>query len=135
MRDGLNLTRGGQQHRLHARRDFHGKPRFDFIEVAGGDAQDPWFARLMGLCDVHVAADVPGVVSKGWISMALVQWLRRDDEPILPTVQAYSLTWGPRVDAVFVDDISRPVRFVTSPVRTPAGNRRFLLPPHSGHAS
>ena len=102
------LAPGGARHRLHARRLFHGRPRFDLVQVTGEAADQPWYGRLLALFDVCTAA-------RTWKRMALVQWLER----VHPSHVAGALTfsyWSDFPDAVCIGVIVRPMRMVTSPI-------------------
>ncbi len=126
-RNAVVIRRQGRLHRVHARRTFFGSPRYDFVEIRGSTAAagDLWFGRVLALFDVNVSRDHPRI-GRGWVSMALVQWLARDPQDQVAGVPTFSFTWGAHPDAVFVDQILRPVALVTSPVVPDDGHRRYF---------
>lgn len=92
--------------RVHARRQFHGKPRYDMVQVSGDGAAEPWYARVLAFFEVHVGV--------GWRRMALVQWLERCALSHVPGSRTFRY-WSQHPDAVLVSAIVRQVRMITSP--------------------
>lgn len=121
-RDSVEILRGDSNWRLHARRTFHGKPRFDLVQVTGEDAVTPWFARLVALFDVEVA--------DGWRSLALVAWL----DEVLPSHVVGARTWTymlRRMDVVELECVERPVLMASSPIKMVDDRLCFVQLPYN----
>ena len=95
--------------RIHARRLFHGRPRFDLVQVASDDEQQPWYGRLMGIFDVQRAGE--------WRTMVLVHWLTKIDDPANAHVPGASTFWQNahvKPDVIDIASVECPVRMLTS---------------------
>ena len=106
-RDAVDIVRDGSLTRLHARRQFHKRPRYDLVQVFSGDGQ-PWFGRLMGLFDVPQGA--------GWRAMALVHWLTEIDseDTHVPGATTYRQEAEVAPDVIEIESIECSVRMLTS---------------------
>ena len=100
------LTEDGEKQRLHARRQFHGKPRYDLVQIKGEDAHAPWFARLLAIFDVNTDA--------GWRRLILVHWLERIPVSHVPGAETFRY-WSKNPDVVTAKSLVRRARMLTSP--------------------
>ncbi len=91
--------------RLHARRMFYGKPRYDIVQVRGSDGQ-LWYGRLLAFFDVKVGP--------AWRRMALLHWLEVTHPTHVPGAVTYRY-WGQNPDVVSVATIRHRVCMLTSP--------------------
>ena len=70
--------------KVFASPERYGKMRYDFVRVRNGDNPDePWFARVLAILGVKVLPG-PNVEQAGLIHIAIVQWLERIDEEVIP---------------------------------------------------
>ena len=130
-RPAIHLKRNGQTFRIHARRLFHGKPRYDFVQVNNAHGGS-WYGQVLALFDVKVEEE-NAYVTPGWVTMSLVRWLHQDAHPQIPGIPCFSFR-DERPDVIFTDDIMRHVRLVTSPLPGTNGRARFVLLPYGRSA-
>ncbi len=115
-------TDTGKRYRLHARRLFYGKPRYDILQVAGGEGDLPWYGRALAFFDVKAEAT--------WHRMVLLHWLQRTHVSHVPGAETFGY-WAKNPDVVPLSSVQRPVRLVTSPrTHGPQEERRFVLLPY-----
>ena len=112
----VHIERDGMEHALHARRKYYGRYRYDFVHVNGGvnPAADPWLARVLAIVKVEVFAKPPHVEAAGFLPLAVVQWLQREDD-LLPGMPTYK--YLPTPQAIEIESIKRPVRLLEAPCR------------------
>ena len=124
----MRIKRGGEWHTVHARRMFHGRPRYDFVHVRGHNAEAPapWLARLLALVTVEIPEqDNEHVERPGHIALALIQWLHRGpDDELVPGIREFH--YLPEPQAIEVDAIMRPVWLVENPVRDAVDDTHHL---------
>ena len=108
-RDHVRLhSQQGTSERVHARRSYYGKPRYDLLQLTGEDGT-AWYARALAFFDVQETG-------RGWRRMALVHWLQPTHVTHVPGTVTYRY-WAMRPDVVKVSSIVRSVRMITSPRR------------------
>ena len=118
----MDVHLGTRRYRIHARRSYYGRPRYDFVEIIAPEGSDVehWYAQVLLLFDVYAVGNA--TVRQ----MALIFWLERSDRADVP--RSITLVhWGNKTDCIDVESIRRPVRLATSPIAEGNGNRRFLL--------
>jgi hypothetical protein len=107
---------------LHARAEYYGSPRYDFVAIRGPDAGGEaagWFGRLLLLFDAQAVGT--GVTR----TLALLQWLTHDEhDKFVPDVA--TLKYHRSVDVIDVESVLSRVRLVSVPDR-PLDSARFLL--------
>ena len=109
------------QERVHARRAYYGKPRYDIVQVTG-EGEGTWYARLLGLFDVKV-----GLV---WHPMALIHWMQPLGATHVPGAVTFRY-WGQNPDVVQVESIVRSIRMLQSPrLHGDANDVCFVLLPY-----
>ncbi len=96
--------------RVHAREDFYGKPRYDFVEVKL-EGKSTGFARVLSFFDVVFVGDPTPR------SCALIWWLDAGDVPQVLPDAACMTYWSKTPDCVFLDSLIRSVRLVRVPVQ------------------
>ena len=121
----VKLTRDGVVYALHARRKYHGRPRYDFVHIRGGDDDaNPWLARVLAIINVEVAANQEHVVAAGFLPLVIIQWLERDVDDIVAGTPSYH--YLPHPQAVEVEAIVRPVKLLEYPSLDPEDGTRHL---------
>ncbi len=107
-RDAINLQLpGGAEERVHARRTFYGRPRYDILQIHG-EGMELWYARAMAFFDV--------CVESVWHRMALIHWMQPVAETHVPGAVTFRY-WAMHPDVIQVHSIARSARMVTSPRR------------------
>ena len=121
-RDSAVITAAdGARYRLHARRVFHGRPKYDIVRVTGDEGEPPWYARALAFFDVRVAA--------GWRRMALVSWLERTEPTHVAGAETFCY-WSRFPDVIPLRSIVRPLRMVTSPMSSEDDSPCLVLLPY-----
>lgn len=130
----VRIARDGVVHKLHARRKYYQRFRYDFVHVRGGDnAANPWLARVLAIIKVEIPADQEHIAAAGFLPLAIVQWLDRDPIDLLPGMPTYK--YLPTPQAIEVESIVRPVLLVDSPCAAADGTRRVCALPYGKSAA
>ena len=98
---------------VHARRDYYGCPRFDFVQVRNDEAGDepPWIACVMAFLRVWVP-EHHLVEEAGYVNVALVQWMERVADAVdgMPTYEFMQA-----VDAIYTESIMHHINLLLQP--------------------
>ena len=132
--DCVRITRDDVVHTLHARREYFGRHRNDFVHVrAAEDANNgPWLARLQAFIKVDVPEGQEGIAA-GYLPLAIVQWLDRDPVDVVPGIPTYK--YLPHPQAISIEAIVRPVHLLDSPCVAADGEHRVCALPYGKSAA
>ena len=101
----------GTKYRIHARRAYYGRPRYDWVQVSGdGDSEDEWWYGRLLLLFSCIVDGMPG-------EFALVRWLEEVQVPRDHVIgAAHYIPWHGRIQVVQLSSVWQRVAFVTSPL-------------------
>ena len=113
------FERDGSRFVVHARRDFHGRARYDFVLVQGTRNNDLgvpevcyWVARVLALISTTPPADA-ATRDEEWTETAIIQWLEDVQSRLTPDIRTYRLCKG--ATAIHPTSFKSPLRLVSSP--------------------
>ncbi len=121
-RDFVSLTRQGSTIRLHARREFYGRPRYDFVRV-GNDREETWIGQVL------LFFDVQAVGTAEIRQMALVHWLTEEADSLV--LGGWTFHYHGTVDVIALSTILNRVRLAEVPGGDlDSGRRCFIVLPY-----
>ena len=116
-----DFVRLGNGTRLHARKCYYGRPRYDVLEIHSGDERAPYYARCLMYFDALVAGTTE------WRRLGVVWWLDRIPGPShVNNATTYSY-WGAEPEIIELDTVFRSIRLATSRIRLPEDKPAFIL--------
>ena len=130
----VGIRRDGVLHKLHARRNYFDRHRYDFVHVRGSDDEaNPWLARLLAIVKVKVLEGQQHIDAAGYLPLAIIQWLDRDPVDLVPGTATY--WYLPNPQAIEMEAIVRPVKLLDSPCAAADGRRRVCALPYGKTAA